>query len=63
MAQRGLGDSMQVGDLVNDSAGCWIGIITKYRGFCGVFKYHVEWTMGSYGWYYADDLEVINESR
>ena len=54
---------MQVGDLVTDSAGCWIGIITKYRGFCGVIKYHVEWIFGGQGWYYTDDLEVANENR
>jgi len=49
---------MQVGDLVTDSAGCWVGIITKYRGGCGVIKYHVEWIFGGQGWYYTDDLEV-----
>jgi len=51
---------MQVGDLVSDSAGCWVGIITKYRGLNGVIKYYVEWATGSSWWYYADDLEVIN---
>ena len=45
----------------------WCGIITKNEKQSTIDNrtpmYWVEWTSGHQGWYYADELEVIDESR
>jgi hypothetical protein len=58
---------MKVGDLVKHrlNKGAWYGIITKHRviGWGHSDNYYVVWQVAGRGWFYAGDLEVLNESR
>jgi len=58
---------MKVGDLVKRADTTRFGIITKNEkqpifDHWGL-KFWVEWASDDQGWYYADELEVISESR
>jgi len=58
---------MQVGDLVRDNKSRY-GVVTEIKN---VFKPYIQqvkkmsriFVQGQYMWYFAEDLEVINEGR
>ena len=58
---------MQVGDLVRDNKSRY-GVVTEIKN---VFKPYIQqvkkmsriFVQGQYMWYFAEDLEVINENR